>query len=113
MLVQQNRRIEVFPNGGLRNTFEARGYSAWDPSSPAFITRQDALHSQAYSSPIRAEALDFKTPLLKSLHGGLTRLPSRYASISTRTSTKVNVTLGWEQEYFLVDEALFPGTVPT
>lgn len=105
LLVQQEPDASSFPNGGLRNTFEARGYSAWDPSSPAFII-DNTLCIPSIFVAYTGEALDFKTPLIKSL----TAVDAAAVSVCQlfdKEVTKVNVTLGWEQEYFLVDEELF------
>ena len=86
LLVQQEPDASSFPNGGLRNTFEARGYSAWDPSSPAFILDKTLCIPSIFIA-YTGEALDFKTPLLKSLTA-VDKAAVRYASISTRTSTR-------------------------
>ena len=105
LLVQQEPDASSFPNGGLRNTFEARGYSAWDPSSPAFLVDQTLCIPSIFVS-YTGEALDFKTPLLKSLMA-LDRAAVEVCQYFDKDVTKVVATLGWEQEYFLVDEALF------
>ena len=105
LLVQQEPDASSFPNGGLRNTFEARGYSAWDPSSPAFIIDQTLCIPSIFVA-YTGEALDFKTPLLKSLTA-IDKAAVDVCQFFDKEVTKVNVTLGWEQEYFLVDEALF------
>lgn len=105
LLVQQEPDASSFPNGGLRNTFEARGYSAWDPSSPAFIVDKTLCIPTIFIA-YTGEALDFKTPLLKSLLA-LDKAAADVCQYFDKDVTKVNVTLGWEQEYFLVDEALF------
>ncbi|MGD9977797.1 MAG: glutamine synthetase III [Bacteroidales bacterium] len=105
MLVQQEPDASSFPSGGIRNTFEARGYSAWDPSSPAFILEQTLCIPTVFVS-YTGEALDFKTPLLKSL----TVLDKAAVSVLEyfdKDAKKVYATLGWEQEYFLVDESLY------
>lgn len=105
LLSQQEPDASSFPNGGLRNTFEARGYSAWDPSSPAFIV-DDTLCIPTVFVAYTGEALDFKTPLLRSLDA-LDKASTevvRYFNPEVRSCTTY---LGWEQEYFLVDEALF------
>ncbi|MDL2320087.1 glutamine synthetase III [Alistipes sp. OttesenSCG-928-B03] len=105
LLVQQEPDASSFPTGGLRNTFEARGYSAWDPSSPAFIVGKTLCIPSIFVS-YTGEALDFKTPLLKSLHA-LDKAAVDVCQYFDKDVTKVMTTLGWEQEYFLVDEALF------
>ena len=105
LLVQQEPDASSFPTGGLRNTFEARGYSAWDPSSPAFIIDKTLCIPSIFIA-YTGEALDFKTPLLKSL-AALDKAATEVSQYFDKDVTKVNVTLGWEQEYFLVDEALF------
>ena len=105
LLVQQEPDASSFPNGGLRNTFEARGYSAWDPSSPAFIIDQTLCIPSIFVA-YTGEALDFKTPLLKSL-AAIDKAAVEVCQLFDKEVEKVNVTLGWEQEYFLVDEALY------
>lgn len=105
LLVQQEPDASSFPNGGLRNTFEARGYSAWDPTSPAFII-DNTLCIPSIFVAYTGEALDFKTPLLKSL-SALDKAATEVCQLFDKEVTKTTVTLGWEQEYFLVDEALF------
>ena len=105
LLVQQEPDASSFPNGGLRNTFEARGYSAWDPSSPAFILDKTLCIPSIFIA-YTGEALDFKTPLLKSLQA-VGKAAEDVCQYFDKDVKKVNVTLGWEQEYFLVDEALF------
>ena len=105
LLVQQEPDASSFPNGGLRNTFEARGYSAWDPSSPAFILDKTLCIPSIFIA-YTGEALDFKTPLLKSLTA-VDKAAVEVCQYFDKDVDKVNVTLGWEQEYFLVDEALF------
>ena len=104
LLIQQEPDASSFPNGGLRNTFEARGYSAWDPSSPAFIIDRTLCIPSIFIA-YTGEALDFKTPLLKSLQA-IDKAAVEVCQLFDKDVTKVNVTLGWEQEYFLVDEAL-------
>ncbi len=104
-LVQQEPDASSFPSGGLRNTFEARGYSAWDPSSPAFIM-DGTLCIPTIFIAYTGEALDFKTPLLKTM-ALLDQVAVDVCQLFDRNITKVYPTLGWEQEYFLVDEALF------
>ena len=105
LLVQQEPDASSFPTGGLRNTFEARGYSAWDPSSPAFIVGNTLCIPSIFVA-YTGEALDFKTPLLKSLYA-LDKAAVDVAQYFDKDVKKVIATLGWEQEYFLVDEALF------
>ncbi len=105
VLVQQESDASSFPNGGLRNTFEARGYSAWDPSSPAFIVDQTICVPSIFVA-YTGEALDFKTPLLKSLTV-LDKAAVDVCQLFDKDVNKVVTTLGWEQEYFIVDEALF------
>lgn len=105
MLVQQEPDASSFPSGGIRNTFEARGYSAWDPSSPAFILDQTLCIPTVFVS-YTGEALDFKTPLLKSLTA-LDKAAVSVLEYFDKDAKKVFATLGWEQEYFLVDEALY------
>lgn len=105
MLVQQEPDASSFPSGGIRNTFEARGYTAWDPSSPAFILDQTLCIPTIFVS-YTGEALDFKTPLLKSL-SVLDKAALSVLEYFDKESKKVYATLGWEQEYFLIDEALY------
>ncbi|MFO0321460.1 MAG: glutamine synthetase III [Bacteroidota bacterium] len=104
-LVQQEPDASSFPNGGIRNTFEARGYTAWDPTSPAFIWGETLCIPTIFIS-YTGESLDFKTPLLKSLHA-LDKAATDVCQYFDRNVTKVIATLGWEQEYFLVDSALY------
>ncbi len=104
-LVQQEPDASSFPNGGIRNTFEARGYTAWDPTSPAFIWGNTLCIPTIFVS-YTGEALDFKTPLLKSLHV-LDKAATEVCQYFDKNVTKVIATLGWEQEYFLVDSALY------
>jgi len=104
-LVQQEPDASSFPNGGLRNTFEARGYTAWDPSSPAFIIG-DTLCIPTVFVAYTGEALDYKAPLLKSL-AALNDAAVPVAQYFDRNVSRVIATLGWEQEYFLVDDALY------
>ncbi|MBX3163443.1 MAG: glutamine synthetase III [Bacteroidetes bacterium] len=104
-LVQQEPDASSFPNGGIRNTFEARGYTAWDPTSPAFIWGQTLCIPTIFIS-YTGESLDFKTPLLKSLQA-LDKAATDVCQYFDKNVTKVAVTLGWEQEYFLVDAALY------
>jgi glutamine synthetase len=105
MLVQQEPDASSFPTGGLRNTFEARGYSAWDPSSPTFII-DDTLCIPSVFISYTGAALDFKTPLLRSI-AALDRAATTVCGLFDKEVAKVVPTLGWEQEYFLVDEALY------
>lgn len=104
-LVQQEPDASSFPNGGIRNTFEARGYTAWDPTSPAFVIGKTLCIPTIFVS-YTGEALDFKTPLLKALHA-IDKAAVDVCQYFDKNVTKVNATLGWEQEYFLVDEALY------
>lgn len=103
-LVQQEPDASSFPNGGIRNTFEARGYTAWDPTSPAFIYGATLCIPTVFVS-YTGEALDIKTPLLRSLHA-LDKAATEVARYFDKNVSKVNATLGWEQEYFLVDKDL-------
>ncbi len=104
-LVQQEPDASSLPSGGLRNTFEARGYSAWDPSSPAFIMDKTLCIPTIFVA-YTGEALDFKTPLLKTL-SLIDKEATEVCQLFDRSITRVIATLGWEQEYFLVDEALY------
>jgi len=103
-LVQQEPDASSFPSGGIRNTFEARGYTAWDPTSPAFVLGKTLCVPTIFVS-YTGEALDYKTPLLKSLHS-LDNAATEICKYFDKNITKVIATLGWEQEYFLVDKAL-------
>jgi glutamine synthetase len=105
MLVQQEPDASSFPNGGIRNTFEARGYTAWDPSSPAFVIGKTLCIPTIFIS-YTGESLDFKMPLLKALHA-VDQAAVEVCQYFDKNVTKVNATLGWEQEYFLIDQALF------
>lgn len=105
MLVQQEPDASSFPNGGIRNTFEARGYTLWDPSSPAFVIGQTLCIPTIFIS-YTGFALDYKMPLLKSSLA-IDNAATAVCQFFDKNITKVNVTLGWEQEYFLVDKALF------
>ncbi len=109
-LVQQEPDASSFPNGGLRNTFEARGYTGWDPSSPAFLMDNGAggktLCIPSVFISYTGEALDYKTPLLKALNA-LDKAATAVCQYFDRNVTKVTPTLGPEQEYFVVDRALF------
>jgi len=104
-LAQQEPDASSLPNGGIRNTFEARGYTAWDPSSPAFIIGKTLCIPTIYIS-YTGEALDYKTPLLKSLHA-VDKAAVGVCKYFDKNVKKVQATLGWEQEYFLVDKSLF------
>ncbi len=105
LLAQQEPDASSFPSGGLRNTFEARGYSAWDPSSPAFIIDKTLVIPTIFVS-YTGDALDSKTPLLKALNA-VDKAATDVAQYFDKSVAKVFSNLGWEQEYFLVDEALF------
>lgn len=105
LLVQQEPDASSFPNGGIRNTFEARGYTAWDPSSPAFVIGKTLCIPTIFIS-YTGEALDYKMPLLKALHV-VDEAATAVCQYFDKNVTKVNATLGWEQEYFLIDSALF------
>ena len=105
LLAQQEPDASSFPSGGLRNTFEARGYSAWDPSSPAFIVG-DTLCIPTIFISYTGEALDYKTPLLKAL-AAVDKAATDVVHYFNEDVEKVQTNLGWEQEYFLVDEDLF------
>lgn len=107
-LVQQEPDASSFPNGGIRNTFEARGYTAWDPSSPAFL--MESPNGKTLCIPTvfvsyTGETLDYKAPLLKALHA-LDKAAVAVCEYFDKDITKVSATLGIEQEYFLVDTAL-------
>lgn len=103
-LVQQEPDASSFPSGGIRNTFEARGYSAWDPTSPAFIYGSTLCIPCVFVS-YTGEALDYKTPLLRALQS-IDQSATAVAKYFDKNITKVQATLGWEQEYFLIDSAL-------
>ena len=105
LLVQQEPDASSFPNGGIRNTFEARGYSAWDPTSPVFII-DDTLCIPTIFIAYTGEALDYKAPLLRALHA-VNKAAKDVCQYFYDDVTKVQVNLGWEQEYFLVDEGLY------
>lgn len=105
LLVQQEPDASSFPNGGIRNTFEARGYSAWDPTSPVFII-DDTLCIPTIFIAYTGEALDYKAPLLRALHA-VGKAAKDVCQYFYNDVTKVQVNLGWEQEYFLVDEGLY------
>ncbi|MEO0059960.1 MAG: hypothetical protein RLZZ312_1607 [Bacteroidota bacterium] len=103
-LVQQEPDASSFPNGGIRNTFEARGYTAWDPTSPAFIFGTTLCIPTVFIS-YTGEALDYKTPLLRALHA-IDNAATDVCKYFDKNVKKVTATLGWEQEYFLIDAAL-------
>ena len=105
LLVQQEPDASSFPNGGIRNTFEARGYSAWDPTSPVFVI-DDTLCIPTIFIAYTGEALDYKAPLLRALHA-VGKAAKDVCQYFYNDVTKVQVNLGWEQEYFLVDEGLY------
>lgn len=105
LLVQQEPDASSFPNGGIRNTFEARGYSAWDPSSPAFII-DDTLCIPTVFIAYTGEALDYKAPLLKALRA-VDKAATAVCRYFNPEVKKVIPYLGWEQEYFLIDEGLY------
>lgn len=106
MLIQQEPDASSFPNGGIRNTFEARGYTAWDPTSPAFIMGTTLCIPSIFIS-YTGETLDYKAPLLRALHALDEAATDICKSYFDKNVTKVIPTLGWEQEYFLVDSALY------
>ena len=105
LLVQQEPDASSFPNGGIRNTFEARGYSAWDPTSPVFII-EDTLCIPTIFISYTGESLDYKAPLLKSLHA-VNVAATKVCQYFYQDVKQVHTNLGWEQEYFLVDENLY------
>ncbi len=108
-LVQQEPDASSFPNGGIRNTFEARGYTAWDPSSPAFIFEISAGKTLCIPTVFvsyTGESLDYKAPLLKAI-ASIDKAATEVAQYFDKSVTKVNASLGIEQEYFLVDLALY------
>lgn len=105
LLIQQEPDASSFPNGGIRNTFEARGYSAWDISSPAFI-HDNTLCIPTIFISYSGESLDYKTPLLRALNS-VDKAATAVAQFFDENVKHVTSNLGWEQEYFLVDEALF------
>ncbi len=105
LLVQQEPDASSFPNGGIRNTFEARGYSAWDPSSPVFVV-DDTLCIPTVFIAYTGESLDYKAPLLKALRA-VNKAAVDVCHYFDPTVKKVFSYLGWEQEYFLVDEGLY------
>ncbi|AXT53096.1 glutamine synthetase type III [Aquimarina sp. BL5] len=103
-LVQQEPDASSFPHGGIRNTFEARGYTAWDPTSPAFIYGTTLCIPTVFVA-YTGEALDYKTPLLRALQA-VDTAATAIAKYFDKNVKKVNASLGWEQEYFLIDRAL-------
>ena len=105
LLVQQEPDASSFPNGGIRNTFEARGYSAWDPSSPVFVV-DDTLCIPTIFIAYTGESLDYKAPLLKALRA-VDKAATEVCRYFDPSVKKVYAYLGWEQEYFLVDEGLY------
>lgn len=105
LLSQQEGDASSFPNGGTRSTFEARGYSAWDPTSPAFIVGNTLCIPTIFIS-YTGEALDFKTPLLKSI-AAVDKAATAVCQLFDSEVKRVTAFLGWEQEYFLVDEGLW------
>ena len=104
-LAQQEPDASSFPNGGIRQTFEARGYTAWDVSSPAFIVGSTLCIPTIFIS-YTGDALDYKTPLLKALHA-VDKAAVDVCQYFDKNVTKVYSYLGWEQEYFLVDDGLY------
>ncbi|MPS74688.1 MAG: glutamine synthetase type III [Chryseobacterium sp.] len=106
LLIQQEPDASSFPNGGIRNTFEARGYTAWDPTSPAFIMGTTLCIPSIFIS-YTGETLDYKTPLLRALNAVDEAATDVMKAYFDKNVTKVSPTLGWEQEYFLVDTALY------
>lgn len=105
LLVQQESDASSFPNGGIRNTFEARGYTAWDTSSPAFVV-DDTLCIPTIFISYTGESLDYKTPLLKAIQA-VNKAATDVCGYFDSKVKRVNTYLGWEQEYFLVDESLY------
>lgn len=105
LLAQQEPDASSFPSGGIRQTFEARGYTAWDPSSPAFISETTLTIPTIFIS-YTGEALDYKTPLLRSIRA-IDNAATDVAQFFDKSVTSVQSNLGWEQEYFLIDEALY------
>ncbi len=105
LLVQQEPDASSFPNGGIRNTFEARGYTAWDVSSPAFVVDSTLCIPTIFIS-YTGEALDYKTPLLKAL-AAVDKAATEVCQLFDKNITRVYTNLGWEQEYFLVDASLY------
>lgn len=105
LLAQQEPDASSFPSGGIRQTFEARGYTAWDPTSPAFISETTLTIPTVFIS-YTGEALDYKTPLLRALHV-VDNAATAVCQYFDKNVTSVKANLGWEQEYFLIDEALY------
>ena len=105
LLIQQEPDASSFPNGGIRNTFEARGYTAWDVSSPAFVVDTTLCIPTIFIS-YTGEALDYKTPLLKAL-AAVDKAATEVCQLFDKNITRVYTNLGWEQEYFLVDSEKF------
>ncbi len=105
LLIQQEPDASSFPSGGIRNTFEARGYTAWDLSSPAFVVGSTLCIPTIFIS-YTGEALDYKTPLLKAINA-VDKAAVEICQFFDKNITKVNTNLGWEQEYFLIDSALY------
>jgi len=105
LLVQQEPDASSFPNGGIRSTFEARGYTAWDPSSPAFVV-DDTLCIPTIFISYTGESLDLKAPLLKAL-AAVDKAATSVCQMFDPNVKKVSAFLGWEQEYFLIDEGLY------
>ena len=105
LLIQQEPDASSFPNGGIRNTFEARGYTAWDVSSPAFIVDKTLCIPTIFIS-YTGEALDYKTPLLKAL-AAVDKAATEVCKMFMSNVKRVYANLGWEQEYFLVDKVLY------
>lgn len=103
-LVQQEPDASSFPSGGIRNTFEARGYTAWDPTSPAFVYKTTLCIPTIFVA-YTGEALDNKAPLLRALHA-VDQAATGVAQYFDKNVKKVHATLGWEQEYFLIDKSL-------
>ncbi|QIA07264.1 glutamine synthetase III family protein [Draconibacterium halophilum] len=105
LLAQQEPDASSFPSGGIRQTFEARGYTAWDPSSPAFISETTLTIPTIFIS-YTGEALDYKTPLLRALNT-IDKAATGVCQYFDKNVSRVTANLGWEQEYFLIDEALY------
>lgn len=105
LLIQQEPDASSFPNGGIRSTFEARGYTAWDPTSPVFVFGDTLMIPTIFIS-YTGEALDYKAPLKKALNA-VDKAATAVCQLFDKSVTKTYCNLGWEQEYFLVDEALY------
>lgn len=105
LLAQQEPDASSFPSGGIRQTFEARGYTAWDPSSPAFISETTLTIPTIFIS-YTGEALDYKTPLLRAINS-IDKAATEVCRYFDKNVSRVTANLGWEQEYFLIDEALY------